>query len=248
MTRHRQCLVLLVEDHPETYELYSEILASAGYSVAGSGSGREAYRLAASLHPDLIIMDDELSDVGTDGYDAAELIRNDPATRAIPILMIAGRTTPEQLDHARRLGCNSLLHKPCAVDELLAEARRLIPEDSAPILVVEDDESIRAALAEVLRDEGFVVQTACNGREAIELLRGAKEKPKLVLLDLMMPVMDGWEFRTAQLADPELAKIPVVILSAAHDVRKHAQALHVDEYLPKPLNVPKLLDAIERHV
>jgi CheY-like chemotaxis protein len=70
----------------------------------------------------------------------------------------------------------------------------------------------------------------------------------LILLDLMMPVMDGWAFRAAQLADERLAKIPVVILSAATDVRRHAAQLRVDDYLVKPLDVPLLLNAVERHL
>jgi CheY-like chemotaxis protein len=245
MSRHQQCLVLIVEDRPETYELYSEILASAGYAVSGTESGLEAYHLALQQRPDLIIMDEDDRHFGDD-CEAAELIRHDPRTRNIPILMIA-RTTPEHLEHARLLGGTAIMHKPCSVTELLDEVRRLIPERTT-VLVVEDDELIRSALAEVLRTQGFLVQTAADGLQAITVLREAAERPRLILLDLTMPVMDGWAFRAAQLADPELADIPVVILSAAHDVHKQAQSLHVDEFLAKPVSVPALLHTIERHV
>jgi CheY-like chemotaxis protein len=239
MTRHQQMLVLIVEDHPETYELYSEILAHAGYAVSGTESGVDAYRQAVSQRPDLIIMDDELH-----GADAADLIRRDPRTRAIPILMMTGRTKPEQLEHARMMGSTAIIHKPCSVDELLDEVRRVVPDRHA-ILLVEDDDEIRVSLTLVLETRGFEVLTAANGRQAIDVLREVGEKPRLILLDLMMPVMDGWAFRAAQLADPALAEIPVVILSAAQDVHRQAQALHVDGFLAKPLNVPKLLETIE---
>ncbi len=245
MTRHQQCLVLIVEDHPEAYELYSEILAHAGYAVSGTETGVDAYRQAVSQRPDLIIMDDE-----THGEEAADLIRRDPRTRDIPILMMSGRTSPEQLEHTRLMGSTAIMHKPCSVGDLLDEVRRMVP-DRHGILVVEDDEEIRASLALVLESQGFAVYTAADGRQAIDVLREAHDKPRLILLDLMMPVMDGWAFRAAQLADPELAQIPVVILSAAQDVRRQAEALHADGFLAKPLNVPKLLDAIdtvERHI
>ena len=89
---------------------------------------------------------------------------------------------------------------------------------------------------------------ATDGNDALRTLRAATELPRLILLDLMMPVMDGWAFRAAQLADERLATIPVVILSAATDVRRHAAQLHADDYLVKPLDVPLLLDAVERHI
>src|SRR5512142_2776526 len=82
----RQCLVLLVEDSSETYELYSEVLAKAGYAVVGADNGDEAYRLAVSIAPDLILMDDELR--GVDGCAATERLKRDPRTARIPVVMI----------------------------------------------------------------------------------------------------------------------------------------------------------------
>jgi len=112
------------------------------------------------------------------------------------------------------------------------------------ILVVEDDKNLRDSLSDALSLEGYEVVCAEHGEAALQYLRkGAR--PCLILLDLMMPVMDGWAFRAAQLADPALAEIPVVILSAANDVRRQAQALHVEGFMTKPLNVPQLLDTIE---
>jgi CheY-like chemotaxis protein len=121
-------------------------------------------------------------------------------------------------------------------------------ETGGSVLLVEDDEDIRASVGEILRDEGFEVIAATDGNDALRLLRAAKELPRLILLDLMMPVMDGWAFRSAQLADARLAPIPVVILSAATDVRRHAAQLRADDYLVKPLDVPLLLNAVERHL
>ena len=88
------------------------------------------------------------------------------------------------------------------------------PLQGLRLLVVEDDETIRASLADLLGDEGATLATVANGREALEALRGAPQPPDLILLDLMMPVMDGWEFRIAQRADQMLSKIPLIAMSA----------------------------------
>ena len=90
-----------------------------------------------------------------------------------------------------------------------------------PILVVEDEPDLRDALTWVLRQEGYAVSAAANGREALDWLRGSSS-PWLILLDLRMPLMDGFEFRVRQLQEPNLAAIPVVVLSAYGDVLETA--------------------------
>jgi len=244
----RQFLVLLVEDSAETYELYSEVLAKAGYAVVGADNGDEAYQIAVSLAPDLILMDNELR--GVDGCAATERLKADARTARIPVVMITGRVSRQDFERARAAGCDAFLAKPVSYEQLLDEVKRHMHPSggSGTVLLVEDDEDIRASVGEILREEGFDVVGASDGDEALRYLRGAAEPPRLILLDLMMPVMDGWAFRAAQLADERLAKIPVVILSAATDVRRHAAQLRVDDYLVKPLDVPLLLNAVERHI
>jgi len=240
----KQCLVLLVEDSAETYELYSEVLAKAGYAVVGADNGQEAYQLAVSLSPDLVIMDHELR--GVDGCAATERLKQDPRTARIPIVMITGHVSRHDFERARAAGCDAFLAKPVSYEQLLDEVKRRM--HSGTVLLVEDDDDIRGSIQEILRDEGFDVFGARDGDEALRFLRDASEPPRLILLDLMMPVMDGWTFRAAQLADERLTAIPVVILSAATDVRRHAAQLRVNDYLVKPLDVPLLLNAIERHI
>ncbi|HXJ22565.1 MAG TPA: response regulator [Polyangia bacterium] len=109
------------------------------------------------------------------------------------------------------------------------------------LLVVEDDDMIREALTDLLRDEGAVVTPAQNGREALQQLRGA-HAIDLILLDLMMPVMDGWEFRVEQRADPQLAPIPLIAMSA--DMSAKARAIAADAYLRKPLDFSELVGRI----
>jgi CheY-like chemotaxis protein len=109
------------------------------------------------------------------------------------------------------------------------------------LLVVEDDEMIREALTELLRDEGAQVTPTVNGREALQELR-ASRAVDLILLDLMMPVMDGWEFRVEQRNDPVLASIPLIAMSA--DMSAKARAIAADAYLRKPLDFNELVGRI----
>jgi signal transduction histidine kinase len=106
------------------------------------------------------------------------------------------------------------------------------------LLLVEDDAGIRSGLAEALADESFRVTTASNGREALDRLHGAA-LPDAIILDLMMPVMDGWEFRVEQRSDPALAEIPLLAMSA--DVSAKARAIGADGYVRKPLDFADLL-------
>ena len=111
----------------------------------------------------------------------------------------------------------------------------------APVLIVEDDADIRELLSSVLVLEGYPVVTAADGAEGLEQLRTAH--PALVLLDLMMPSMDGWEFRRLQMLDPALAGVPTVILSG--DGRLEAKAASLGtSFLRKPVDLDELLSVV----
>ena len=115
-----------------------------------------------------------------------------------------------------------------------AEAQR-----GKSVLLVEDEELIRGAMRMVLEWEGYRVTCAGNGREALRLLRSG-ERPSLILLDLMLPVLDGWRFRREQKRDPNLAPIPVVVVSGSG----LASAVQAEGRLQKPFQPEQLLDAI----
>jgi len=118
--------------------------------------------------------------------------------------------------------------------------------DSKHILLVEDDPATADAMKRLLQRAGYAVTCAANGREALDSLRGA-EQPSLILLDLTMPGMDGWEFRERQRHAPGLASIPVVVLSDESNLPYQVASLGVVDFLPKPVQLTELLDAIERH-
>ena len=112
-----------------------------------------------------------------------------------------------------------------------------------PILIVEDDDDIRDALADALELAGYRVVSARHGQAALDWLRHSPQ-PRLILLDLMMPVMDGWQFRREQLKSPELARIPVIVFSACMSPLPTA----VDGYLKKPVDTDHLLSLVSRYV
>jgi CheY-like chemotaxis protein len=115
------------------------------------------------------------------------------------------------------------------------------------VLVVEDDHDLREIIAEVLRQAGVRVGEAVNGASALDLLKRSEELPGVILLDLMMPVMDGWQFRAEQQRDPRLAGIPVIVMSAVTDGEAKAAQLRPAAYLKKPMDLDEVIDVVRRH-
>jgi len=113
------------------------------------------------------------------------------------------------------------------------------------VLVVDDDVDIRETIGMILEDEGYTVACACNGLEALQYLR-EHDAPNLILLDLMMPVMDGAEFCGHQRQDPRLAEIPVVIVSASGQAMQQAAVLNAKALISKPLALDTLLEKVEQ--
>ncbi len=115
----------------------------------------------------------------------------------------------------------------------------------ADVLIVEDDTDIRDALCQILEEEGYRVLGLSHGRDALDYLR-ENPAPQLLLLDLMMPVMNGWEFREQQLQDPRLSSIPVVIISADGGARREAASFRAQGFLLKPVELDDLLATVAR--
>jgi CheY-like chemotaxis protein len=121
------------------------------------------------------------------------------------------------------------------------------PVSHHTVLVVEDDPEIRESLLDLLEEQGYTVLAAPNGREALRQLGACEKPPCLILLDLMMPVMDGVSFRQEQLRSPNIAQIPVVVVSAYRDVAGSARSLQVKDFLEKPFDLDHLLGVTRRY-
>jgi CheY-like chemotaxis protein len=114
------------------------------------------------------------------------------------------------------------------------------------VMVVEDDPDVRDAIAEVLADCQYNALHAANGAEALQRLRAAAVRPCVILLDMMMPTMDGWQFRAEQRSDPSVSDIPVVVLSAHASGSEAAAQLDAVAFLAKPVSLESLVSLVER--
>lgn len=114
------------------------------------------------------------------------------------------------------------------------------------VLLVEDDPDVRRDLATLLTHEGYRVSPAADGGEALEQLRAGLE-PSLIVLDLVMPLMNGWQFREEQRKEPALMRFPLVVLSGNSDVQRHAKDLGAVDYVAKPIDLSKLLGILRQH-
>jgi CheY-like chemotaxis protein len=118
--------------------------------------------------------------------------------------------------------------------------------DDPVILVVDDDRDLRESLCEVLCEEGYRATGVADGQEALEFLRAAAELPRLVFLDLMMPRMNGWQFRDAQKRDPRLAAIPVAVITAMGS-EATIRSIDADQVIRKPPGIEELLETCRRY-
>ena len=116
------------------------------------------------------------------------------------------------------------------------------------ILIVEDDQEMSETLCEALTDHGYEPIPASNGQEALAQLRAWREPPSVILLDLAMPIVDGRAFRAAQLAEPALRSIPVIVLTAQPDAEQVCAEMAIDAFLRKPVRLDPLLSLIRRQV
>lgn len=114
-----------------------------------------------------------------------------------------------------------------------------------PVLIVDDDEDIRQILADILRSEGYDTALAADGKEALEYLE-RHTPPCAILLDLMMPVMDGWEFSRLARMDPRFVSIPIVVMSAHVNARQASSTLSAYSFLEKPLDMDRLLGLVQK--
>jgi CheY-like chemotaxis protein len=133
-----------------------------------------------------------------------------------------------------------------AVDSVAESARMPLEGVGVRLLIVEDDPDIRESLGELLAAEGFEVSLADNGRSALDLLSSCEKLPQVILLDLMMPVMSGEQFRAAQLADERISAIPIVIMSAARELAQTGERMQAAAVLKKPLGVDPLVQSLRK--
>jgi CheY-like chemotaxis protein/anti-sigma regulatory factor (Ser/Thr protein kinase) len=200
--------VLVIDDDPNALDLLGRTLQGTGHRVVTASDGQEALRLARTLRPAAITLDVVMP--GMDGWEVLRELKLDPETRDIPVVMV---TMTDDRETGYALGATEFLTKPIERGLLVQMLERYAPADSQRVaLVVDDQAENREMLRRTLEKERWQVSEAENGRVALD--RVAERLPSLILLDLMMPVMDGFEF-VMELRKVEAWRgIPIVVVTA----------------------------------
>jgi CheY-like chemotaxis protein len=206
--RDERPVVLVVEDDSQAAALLSHYLLEADYAVVTTATGEEALAHIAKHRPDAICLDLTLAGE-LDGWDVLSRLKEDPATSAIPVVIC---TAGNGRADASALGAADFLAKPFAAGELHAALRRVLPTGGGSVLVVDDEESVRALVLETLAGTGYELREAADGDEALD--RIAARRPDAIVLDLVMPKLDGFAVLERLQGDPELRLIPVIVLTA----------------------------------
>ncbi|WP_165246451.1 response regulator [Paludisphaera soli] len=203
----RGVTVLCVDDDPDALKLLEASLSDAGYDAVPAGGHDAALEAARVRRPDVICLDLAMPD--KDGFEFLRSLHADPELASVPVIVVSA--TGEQ---ARALGAGArcCLTKPVDSEGLVATVRDLLSRRSGTALVVEDDADASRLIRAALDESGMQVQTASDGREG--LARLAEATPTIIVLDLMMPVMDGFTFLDHLQLDPVWKSIPVIILTA----------------------------------
>jgi CheY-like chemotaxis protein len=200
--------LLVVDDDQQLHELFDKQLTAEGFRVVHAFRGQQGVELARQHQPDLITLDVVMPD--RDGWSVLTELKRDPALRHIPVIMCS-MLSDRELGFA--LGAADYVSKPFDLKELVGVLNRHRRKDRpAHVLVVDDDAATRDMLRRTLERDGWKVFEAANGREAIEELE--RWTPGLVLLDLMMPELDGFGVIEEMIAHPEWNRIPVVVVTA----------------------------------
>jgi signal transduction histidine kinase/DNA-binding response OmpR family regulator len=202
--------VLVVEDDPTAYETIAEHLGRGAFVPVRARNHEEAVRLARTVRPSAITLDIILP--GLDGWEILRQLKADPVTRDIPVVIVS---VLDNRELALTLGAADYLVKPVTAEDILTCLERVLPQadrGELRLLLVDDDPQLHELVEASLSSRGYRLEHANSGREGLEL--ALRAPPDLVLLDLMMDGMDGFEVATRLRADARSAHVPVVVLTA----------------------------------
>ena len=220
----------MIDDELAVHEILKRTLAKYGFRIESAFNGEEGLRLARKFHPQMITLDVMMP--GMDGWTVLASLKSDPDLAEIPVIML---TIVDNRNFGYALGAADYLTKPIDRERLSTVLLRYRGNAVNTALVVEDDPASREMLRRSLENEGWIVVEAENGRTALDQL--ALKPPSVVLLDLMMPEMDGFEFLAEMRRHEEWRSIPVVVLTAKDLTADERLRLngHVNRVLQKGL-------------
>ena len=233
-------LILVVDDEANIRHFLAHELTKRGYRVLEASNGKEALDLTRERHPDLVTLDIQMPDIN--GFDVTSLLKNDEDTKDIPILILS---VIEDKDKAYRLGANDTMTKPFDNEELVAKINRLLIGTKKTILVVDDDKSLVKSVKYHLEHKGYSIGVAYDGKQAMEMVES--NRPDLIVLDIVMPNMDGYEVIKALKSSPETANIPIVLVTGIEIDGGRVKAISVGatEYITKSGDFNRLYESID---
>ncbi|HUT21028.1 MAG TPA: response regulator [Anaerolineae bacterium] len=234
--------ILVVDDERDILALLQHQLNAQGYQVITASTGAQAIAKAISEKPDLITLDLLLPD--RHGFDVLRELKERPQTKRIPVIVLS--VAQDETD-GYRLGAVDYIVKPVDEAQLLESISQIL-HSKGKILIAEDAEGTATMLFELLGRYGYQAMLAVNGYETLAVAR--REQPDLILLDLKMPGMDGYEALTHLKKDPQTRNIPILVMSA-HAVdpvqeRLRVQDMGANDFFAKPLPLDALLREIQR--
>jgi len=221
--------VLVIDDDPSVRELVMRFLTKEGFNVRTASGGQEGLRAAREVRPDVITLDVMMP--GMDGWAVLNTLKADPDLSSIPVVMMT-IVSDKNLGYA--LGASDYLTKPIDRDKLVTTLRKYECGDPmCKIMVVDDEPQIREIVHRMLEKEGYEVTEAIDGKDALDKL--SEVKPEVILLDLMMPRMDGFEFLAQMRQVDQWHNIPVIVITARDLSTEDRQKLngHVLQILQK---------------
>ena len=243
-----QPLFLIVDDSATIRKALTRQMEAYGARVTQAEDGEQAWEAALHDDFDLIITDVEMPRL--DGFDLCRRLKDDARTRGIPVIILSSLADDRNIEQGFNVGAAAYVAKSEAHVQLNGAIEKVLKQSffsrSRFILVVDDSATIRYLVSKALEEAGFQVMTAENGKKA--LIRIDEQRPDLIISDINMPEMDGIELCKTIHADPNLAGIPLIIMSANSDRAVMRRLIHwgASGYLVKPFNVDQIVITVQR--
>lgn len=258
--------ILVIEDNPANLELMTYLLRAYGYEPVSAASGERGLEIVHAARPDIVLCDIQLP--GMDGYEIVRRLKADPAARGIPVVAITALAMVGDRERVLAAGFDGYIAKPIVPESFVAQIERFLGvERSAPlrahedapapasprpslgtrVLVVDNSPANLDLFESLLRPLGFDVTTAADGAAALDCARA--QVPDLIISDIHMPGLSGFELLSQVRADPALGKVPFMLTSATswdRDAGGHALKLGADVFLMRPIEPQKILEKVRR--
>jgi len=244
----KQLRILIVDDSAVVRSVLSTQLLKSGSEVTQAEDGLQAYDIALCKEFDLIITDVEMPNMN--GIELCKKLKSNSKTQQTPIVILSSLDSPEDIKKGYMAGASTYITKAQAKESLLETIETVLHKTTFQrgrlILVVDDSSTVRTLVERGLKEVGFKVVTAENGKAALRQLQ--HNKPDLILSDIDMPEMNGEEFCKAVHTNPVTATIPYIVMSSNNDrpIMRRMLQIGADAYLVKPFNLDQLVITVEK--